>query len=589
MRGPGTLPIVALTLLLLTVGCLGAEPTEPAEPTLKPAPELSGAPSGEANRSDTEPRESDQAGEPEAPQAMPVAIDCMRYLGPVDLQQATMVQLQAAMRAGEITAVDLVDAYIQRFQAYDEAGPRLNSIRIIAEDARAQARALDDQLERGGWAGPLHGIPVLLKDNTGTQDMPTTAGSIALAENVPPEDATITARLRDAGAIILGKAQLSEFANWMSLRMPNGYSSLGGQVRNAYTLADPSGSSSGSGVAASMALAAGTIGTETSGSILSPSNANSVVGVKPTLGLTSRAGIIPLAHNFDVPGPMVRHVEDAALMLSAIAGSDPLDPYTAATDDHLPPGGDYTAALGPDALEGVRLGYDPNNTDELFEASLEVLTSLGAEMVPFDPGDERFVSFTEIGLIPNEFKYGINRYLAEQAGPGLPVETLTDIILYNQDHPDRVKYGQDLLIASDATPGNREAADPAALASITATRQVVDGWFQEHDLAAIVGPNAPYTSQGAAAGYPTVTVPAGYEEGDPQGLSFFGQAYSEAELLAYAYAYEQASQAREPPTVVNPALVDGVCNGEEPVEHTWPSEQGMFMGTSTEALAMAVG
>ncbi len=561
--------IVALTLLLLTAGCLGS------------GDELAPDDAGEGNGSTispdttagTEPGENGTPGEPGGPGEAPLAFtDCLRAMAGLDLQKVSMAQLQAAMQVGELTAVELVEAYVDRVQAYDEAGPRLNAIQTISPHALERAAELDAELAAGNWSGPLHGMPILLKDNTGTADMPTTAGSIALAENLPPEDATITAALREAGAIILGKAQLSEFANWMSLRMPNGYSSLGGQVRNAYTLADPSGSSSGSGVAASMAFAAGAIGTETSGSILSPSNANSVVGVKPTLGLTSRAGIIPLAHNFDVPGPMVRHVHDAALMLSAIAGSDPADSYTAEADDHLPPGGDYTAGLSTDALKGVRLGYEEADGDEdLFEEALEVLEALGAELVPFEPGDERFVSFTEIALIPNEFKYGIDRYLAEEAGPGLPVETLTEIILFNQEHPDRVKYGQDLLIASDATPGSREAADPAALASVTSTRTVVDGWFEGHDLDAIIGPNAPYTSQGAAAGYPTVTLPMGYDDQAPEGLSFFGQAWSEAELLAYAYAYEQATDNRLPPTTINPGLVDGVCNGEAPVEHAWPA------------------
>lgn len=570
--------------LLLTAGCInGGEQLSPdstsdvpdagEEPELPEANESTVEPSGSSSSEDdgSEPEEPNASTEGQPADEAPAFDDCLRTVNGIDLQGTTMADLQASMAEGDLTSVELVDAYVERFQAYDEDGPALNAIQTIAEDAREQAAQLDAERANGTLRGPLHGMPILLKDNTGTSDMPTTAGSIALAENVPPEDAGVTANLREAGAIIVGKTQLSEFANWMSLTMPNGYSSLGGQVINAYTLADPSGSSSGSGVAGSMAMTAGAMGTETSGSILSPSQANSLVGLKPTMGLASRAGIIPLAHNFDVPGPMTRNVHDAALMLGALAGSDPADPATEEADDHLPPGGDYTRFLREDALKGVRLGYDEADADdELFARALEDLERLGADLVAFDPGDERWVSLSEIGLIPNEFKYGLNRYLAEEAGPGLPVEDLTDIIVYNQQRPDRVTYGQDLLVASDATPGSREVADPAALGAITATELVVDRYFEEHDLDAIVGPDAPFTNQGAAAGYPTITVPMGYNGTEPHGLAFFGQAWSEDRLLAYGYAYEQATERREPPTVVNPALVDGVCNDEDPVEPDWP-------------------
>jgi len=494
-----------------------------------------------------------------------VPTDCLSGVGSIDLQRATIADIQAALAGGEVTSAGLVDAYLARFLAFDEGGPALNSVQAIHPAAREQAVALDAERAAGRIRGPLHGIPILLKDNVGTNDMPTTAGSVALAENVPPQDATLTARLREAGAIILGKTQLSEFANWVSLRMPNGYSSLGGQVVNAYTGGDPSGSSSGSGVAGSMALAAATIGTETSGSILSPSNANSLVGVKPTMGLVSRAGVIPLAANFDVPGPMTRTVWDAAAVLSAIAGPDPRDPATAASAEHLPPGGDYAAALGPDALAGARIGFVPRN-NELFVRALEDLERLGAVLVPIQDSNARYVALTEIGLIFNEFKFGINRYLAEEAGPGLPVKTLTDIILFNQRHPDQVKYGQDLLVASEATPGSGSIADTAAIPTITGSRAVADDLFRANGVDAIVGPNAPYTNLGAAAGYPTVTVPSGYNGRTPQGLSFFGPAWSEARLLGFAYAYEQGSQRREAPTAINPSLLVGICPPAEALE-----------------------
>ena len=480
--------------------------------------------------------------------------DCLSRLGPLDLHAATIPELQAALEAGDITSVQLVEAYLARIVAFDNGGPMLNSVQMTHPDALAIAAALDAERVAGRVRGPLHGIPVLLKDNVGTFDMPTTAGSIALAENLPPEDATITAKLREAGAIILGKAQLSEFANWVSLTMPSGYSSLGGQVVNAYTGGDPSGSSSGSGVAMSMAFATVAIGTETSGSILSPSIANSLVGVKATMGLASRAGIIPLAPSFDVPGPMARNVVDAALMLDAIAGADPRDPATAAS---VP--AEHTARLSTEALRGVRLGYASGADDPLFATAIAQLEELGAEVVAFETDEADSVSLTEIPLIFNEFKASINHYLANDAGPGLPVATLDDIILHNQQHPDNVKYGQDLLIASDSQPGLMPTLAPLAAPTILASRTSADRLFSENDLDAIIGRNAPFTSLGAAAGYPTVVVPMGYDEEQPVGLSFFGPAWSEARLLGYAYAYEQVTLLRQPPHLIRPVILDDAC------------------------------
>lgn len=501
---------------------------------------------------------------PLAPSVAVPTADCLGVVGDLDLHRATIVEIGRALSDQRVTSTELVDAYVARIAAFDDGGPKLNSVQGISATARAHALELDAERAAGKIRGPLHGIPILLKDNIGTNDQPTTAGSIALEKNIPPDDATLTKRLRDSGMIILGKAQLSEFANWVSLNMPSGYSSLGGQVVNAYTGGDPSGSSSGSGVAGSMALATITIGTETSGSILSPSNANSLVGLKPTLGLVSRAGVIPLAANFDTPGPMGRNVADVAAVLGAIAGPDERDAATATSSAHLPPNGDYTTGLTVDALKGVRLGYDASFTGPLFLRALDDLKRLGAEVVPIQPNNDLdSVSLLEIGLIPNEFKYGINDYLAKQAGPGLPVKDLTEIILFNQEHPDKVKYGQDLLIASDATPGVGPLADVSAVPAVAASRKVADDMFERDDLDALIGPNAPYTGLGAAAGYPTVVVPAGYNGTRPQGLSFFGPAWSEARLLAYAYAYEQGTMRREPPTVVNQTLLAGVCDGAE--------------------------
>src|SRR4051794_37723306 len=354
------------------------------------------------------------------PTAAPAATDCVRSVAGLDLQTVTIPQLQEALASGRITSADLVDAYFARIAAYDG---KLNAIRVVAGRAHEQAAALDAERRAGHVRGPLHGIPLLLKDNYNTTDMPTTAGSIALEGVVPKHEATATAKLRAAGAIILGKAELSEFAGWVDLSMPPGYSSLGGQVVNAndftYT---PSGSSAGSGVAASMALAAATLGTETSGSILSPSDANGDVGVKTTLGLASRYDILPLAPDFDVPGPLVRTVTDAAVMLGAIAGPDAHDPATAGAAAHLPPGGDYTAGLRADAVRGVTLTYSQDDHDglepprqALMDAGLERLRALGAKIVPSHTlGGSESAGLTEIGAIPNEFKASLNRYLAEE-------------------------------------------------------------------------------------------------------------------------------------------------------------------------------
>ena len=481
----------------------------------------------------------------------------------IDLDKATVLDLQRAMAARTVTSEDLVRTYLDRIARYDRGPAELNSVRALNPRAVAQARALDAERRRGRVRGALHGIPVLLKDNVGTLDMPTTAGSIALAGSVPKHDATITARLRAAGAVILGKTNLSEFANWVDLSMPNGYSSLGGQVVNAYTEGDPSGSSSGSGVAGSMAFAAVTIGTETSGSILSPSDANSLVGVKPTLGLTSRYGILPLAPSFDVPGPMTRNAVDAAAVLDAIAGRDPKD---AATSGAVVPKGGYVKALRT-SLKGVRLGVPPAGSrpsggrGTQFEKALARLRALGATLVETElPGDVALASASELGLIPNEFKWSLNEYLAAEARPKTGVKTLADIVAYNAKHPDKVKYGQRLLEASDATPGNGALATASALPVRTQAQTLVDATLAADDLDALVAVGASNANLGAAAGYPTVITPMGYAgDTQPVGLAFTGTAYSEAKLLSYAYAFERTGTWRVSPVKFNPDVRPSAC------------------------------
>jgi len=468
---------------------------------------------------------------------------CGTVVRGIDLDRATVLDLQAAMRARRLTSVDLVQAYLARIRTYDHGPGALNSIRTLSPTALKQAASLDKERRRGHVRGPLHGIPVLLKDNVGTSDMPTTAGSIALAGSVPRNDAGLVKRLRAAGAIILGKTNLSEFANWVDLSMPNGYSSLGGQVVNPYTEGDPSGSSSGSGVAAAMTFAAVTIGTETSGSILSPSEANSVVGLKPTWGLVPGDGIIPLAPSFDVAGPMVRSTADAAAVMDVIAK----------------PG--FVKALDRNALKGVRLGVPSDGGGALFAAALAKLRALGATLVETDVvPNAGLASISELGLIPNEFKASLNAYLGTTARPVTGVKTLHDIVEYNKAHPDKVKYGQQLLEVSDASPGLTPLAEASAIPVREQARAVITAALAKDDLDAIVAPGASNANVGAAAGYPSVVVPIGYAgDTDPTGLMLTGPAGSDARLLAYAYAYEQATRLRRPPVAMNPDLRPSSC------------------------------
>jgi amidase len=512
----------------------------------------------------------------------PLACDADRFdvLGGVDLQTATVLDVQQALDRRAFTSVELVRHQLDLIAAFDTSGPALNAVRALAPSALEQARDADARRKRGQLRGPLDGVTVLLKDNIGTTDLPTTAGSIALATNIPLREATITRRLREAGAIVLGKTNLSEFANWVSLTMPNGYSSLGGQVIAPYPPnADPSGSSSGSGVAGTMGFATVTVGSETAGSLISPSFRNSLVGVKPTLGLVSRTGIIPLAPSFDTAGPMTRTVTDAAALLGALAFADPEDAvserFVEALNGEVP---DYLGALSTTALQGVRLGVRELDTAAYGEAvqgpavtlylqTLEVLRAEGAELVTInDPlfAVESAPNLIEVGSIFNEFKFSLNRYLTEESGLDTFVETLSDIIAYNNEHPDEVKYGQDLLIASDAQTGSE--IDPIYFASretaILSAQAYFNAVMNFYDLDAIVGwsdvggfdSNVGIT---AAAGYPNVAVPMGYYNSVPYGLAFAARAFEEAKLLAYAYDFEQATKARRSPPQINPELLAG--------------------------------
>jgi amidase len=515
------------------------------------------------------------AGVPAQAGAAPRYGDPLVSIAGLDLQTATIPQLQAAMTVGTITSRQLTQAYLNRIAFFDQGCVKVNAVRALTDDALAQADAAD-AARRQGRTGILLGIPILLKDNIDTVDADTTAGSIALAGNRPPKDAFLVTQLRAAGAVILGKTNLSEFANWMAYNMPNGYSSLGGQVLNPYDQGDPSGSSSGSGAGGTLAYAAGTFGTETSGSILGPSSADSMVGIKPTVGAVSRSGIIPLAHSYDTAGPIARDVTDAAILLSAVGATDSADSIFEPSSGGPPPDHDYyTGALDPHALQGKRIGYskddlDPNlgglTTEQqvLYQQALTDLQAAGATLVPFDT--LFFTStggLTELGGIFSEFKYGIADYLAHSAGPagpgGRPIlvsDDLTGIIVYNQQHPSQIPYGQDMLIASDATTGATQD-DPSSVATILNAREAIDSAFSQNNLDAYVGPGVNYANIGAAAGYPSVQVPMGYTVNgtNPLGLQILGQAWTERKLIGLAYSYEQATHRRMPPTIADPALL----------------------------------
>src|SRR5690349_5470677 len=442
----------------------------------------------------------------------------------LDLERSTVSELQTKMAAGQLTSVQLTRAYIDRIAAVNARGPGLNAVRVVNPRALQDASLLDLERATGKLRGPLHGVPVLVKDNLDVAGLPTTAGSVALQNSVPDKDSTVVTRLRAAGAVILGKTNLTEFANFMTSGMANGYSSLGGQVLNPYDLdLGTSGSSSGSGSAAAAGLAAITIGTETSGSIVSPAAQQGVVGLRPTIGLVSRTGILPISATQDTAGPMTRTVADAAAELQEIAGPDPEDPST----DGAPAVPDYLSGLKPDALAGKRIGVI-NNTNAQYLAAIAAVEALGATTVQI--GTPSAAGTGDI-LTP-EFKRDLNAYLGRLPASA-PMKSLADIIAYNSAHEaDALKYGQTQLLASQAT----DLTDPAQHAAyVTArdtgranARAAIDNALTANNLEAILTPSGTLTGLGARAGYPQIVVPAGYSgTRDPVGIAFNGTAFSE--------------------------------------------------------------
>jgi amidase len=493
-----------------------------------------------------------------------------------EFDEATIADLQRRMKGGEISAHSLTQAYLSRIQEIDcrtaKNGPGLNAVIEVNPDALAIAADLDKERKAKGPRGPMHGIPVLIKDNIDTADrMQTTAGSLALVGSKPAQDAGVARKLREAGAVILGKTNLSEWANIRSSHSTSGWSGRGGQTRNPYALdRNPCGSSSGSGAGVSANLCTVAVGTETDGSIVCPSSANGIVGIKPTLGLISRAGIIPISHSQDTSGPMARTVRDAAILLGALVGSDPRDPATADANAKMQK--DYTQFLDPNGLKGARIGVARkyfgfnDSVDALMNRLINEMKSAGAVIV--DPADlESFGKFddTELLVLMYELKADLNAYLASRPGAG--VHTLADVIAFNEKNKEKEMpyFGQDLFLkAQEKGPlTDKQYLDALAANHKLSREGGIDGVMDKFHLDAIVAPtggpawltdlvDGDHSSGGssnaaAVAGYPNINVPAGLIFGLPVGISFFGRAWSEPALLKIAYGFEQLVKARQQP------------------------------------------
>jgi amidase len=503
--------------------------------------------------------------------ALLVAISFNTRAGDAAYHEKDIDTLQALMSSGELSAVELVQFYLDRIERLDRNGPKLNSVIEINPEALEIAAGLDAERRAKGPRGPMHGIPVILKANIDTADkMETTAGSLALKGHVPPTDAFIVKRLRSAGAIILGKANLSEWANFRSTHSSSGWSSIGGQTTNAYDAArNPCGSSSGSAVAVAASLTSVAVGTETNGSVVCPSSVNGIVGIKPTLGLVSRSGIIPIAHSQDTAGPMARTVREAAILLTAMAGRDDNDPLADIFPDKVP---DFTDGLAKDALKGKRIGvlrnhYGAGNdarVDEIVANSIATLKSLGAEIIDPIEVEKDGMGAAQSTVLHYEFKADLNAYLEAS---GAPLKSLADIIGFNKANADTVMphFGQETMIEAQAKGPLTDTEYLQALrTSKRITQGAIDDALQIHQLDALIAPTRgpawmtdhingdkssgiSSSSLAAISGYASITVPAGEVVGLPIGISFIGTAFSDAELIRMAFAFEQGGYRRKPP------------------------------------------
>ena len=491
------------------------------------------------------------------------------------LPEWTITELQERMESGELTARRLTELYLQRIAEIDKEGPYINSVIELNPDALEIAAALDEERAGAKVRGPLHGIPILIKDNIDTADrMQTTSGSLALEGHIASKDAFIVKQLRKAGAVILGKTNLSEWANFRGKRSVNGWSSRGGLTRNPYALdRSASGSSSGSAAAVAANLCVAAVGTETDGSIISPAQTNGIVGIKPTLGLLSRSGIIPIAHSQDTAGPMARTVTDAAILLGAMTGPDGQDPATRLSKKRSV--SSYTRLLDRDGLKYARIGVVRNMAGtnprilKIFDHCIEVMKHLGAVII--DPADvPNFDKFdkTEREVLYYEFKADLNKYLKSVNG-NLQVHSMEDVIRFNEENSHKVMpyFGQEHMLAAQEKKSLREKKYRDALAKNLrlSRKEGIDAAIRKHKVDALVVPSGgpawlidmvngdstnwdiESTSPPAVAGYPHITVPAGYIFGLPVGISFIGQAWQEPELIKFAYAFEQATQFRRQP------------------------------------------
>lgn len=483
------------------------------------------------------------------------------------LEEITVTELQDRYESGDLTSRQVVSAYIDRINAIDQSGPSLNSILTLNSNALDIARRLDNERREGTIRGPLHGIPILLKDNINTTNMQTTAGSRFLEGSIPPRDAFLVRKLRDAGAIILGKTNLSEWANFHSSFSSSGWSALGGQVKNPFELSrNPCGSSAGSGVAASANLATLAIGTETNGSIVCPSNANGIVGFKPTVGLWSRSGIIPISHTTDSAGPMTRTVRDAAILMGALTGVDRDDQLTMASEDHIH--SDYTQFLHAEGLDGKRIGFYTEplgnhfRVDTLMHQTIRSLEGMGATIVEIDQITEENIGGDAFQVLLYEFKDGINKYLQSLDNEAVisSMEEMAEHIK-NSD-TETARFDRDLILTA-AEKGDLESEEyQQALENmlIQSRERGIDRVMDEHNLDAIVSPTGSpawktdlilgdnfqlsSSSPSARAGYPIISLPMGSIDGLPVGVSFFGRAWSEPVLFEIAYSFEQNTDHR---------------------------------------------
>lgn len=470
------------------------------------------------------------------------------------LIDASIKDIQERLESKQLTSYELVLFYLERISKYDKSGPKINSIIEINPDALAIASSLDNERLQKGPRSLLHGIPVVLKDNIDTGDkMHTSAGSLALKDHFAKEDSFVAKCLRDAGCIILGKANMTEWANFMTENMTNGYSSRGGYVKNPYGKHDVGGSSSGSAAAVSANFATASIGTETSGSILSPASQNSCVGLKPTVGLISRTGIIPISHSQDTPGPITRCVEDCAILLNTLVKEDVNDPITLVNKNKKV---NYLEFLDEDGIKGLCFGvcqkyfsYLIEEKKAILNKAIDKIKDLGGEIIEVDiPSiNERW----DINVLLYEFKNNLNYYFKSLA-PSINIRTLTDLIKFNENNKDKMlKYGQSILIESDRTSGTLTESEylDSLIHDIHYSRKAgIDKILEEENLDVLVSPNNYGAAIPAKAGYPSITVPCGYTLGnEPVGITFTSKAYSEGLLIKVAYSFEQATKYRKPP------------------------------------------